>query len=42
MAIFDTRTKSDSADVLNEFADNESVKVEWIAKPNEYNLSQTT
>lgn len=37
-----TRTKSGSVDALNEFADSECVKVEWIAKSYECNLSGET
>ena len=42
VAISATRTKGGSADALNEFADSEGVKVEWIAKSYEYNLSEET
>ena len=42
MAISATRTKGGSVDALNEFADSEGVKVEWIAKSYEYNLSEET
>ena len=42
VAISATRTKGGSVDALNEFADNEGVKVEWIAKSYEYNLSEKT
>ena len=42
VAISATRTKGGSADALNEFADSEGVKVEWIAKSYEYNLSRVT
>ena len=42
VAISATRTKGGSIDALNEFADNEGVKVEWIAKSYEYNLSEET
>lgn len=42
VAISATRTKGGSVDALNEFADSEGVKVEWIAKSYEYNLSQET
>lgn len=42
VAISATRTKGGSVDALNEFADSEGVKVEWIAKSYEYNLSEGT
>lgn len=42
VAISATRTKGGSVDALNEFADSEGVKVEWIAKSYEYNLSGET
>ena len=42
VAISATRTKGGSADALKEFADSEGVKVEWIAKSYEYNLSRET
>jgi hypothetical protein len=42
VAISATRTKGGSVDALNEFATNEGMTVEWIAKSYEYNLSQTT
>ena len=42
VAISATRTKGGSVDALNEFADSEDVKVEWIAKSYEYNLSEET
>lgn len=42
VAISATRTKGGSADALNEFADSEDVKVEWIAKSYENNLSRET
>ena len=42
VAISATRTKGGSVDALNEFADSEGVKVEWIAKSYEYNLSEET
>lgn len=42
VAISATRTKGGSVDALNEFTENEDVKVEWIAKSYEYNLSEET
>ena len=42
VAISATRTKGGSVDALNEFADSEGVKIEWIAKSYEYNLSEET
>ncbi len=42
VAISATRTRGGSAYALKEFADSEGVKVEWIAKSYEYNLSQAT
>ena len=42
VAISATRTKGGSADALNEFADSEDVKIEWIAKSYENNLSRVT
>lgn len=42
VAISATRTKGGSVDALNEFADSEDVKVEWIAKSYEYNLIEET
>lgn len=42
VAISATRTKGGSVDALNEFADSEGVKVEWIAQSYEYNLSEET
>ena len=42
VAISATRTRWGSADALNEFADSEGVRVEWIPKSYEYNLSETT
>lgn len=42
VAISATRTRWGSADALNEFADSKGVKVEWIAKSYEYNLSEAT
>ena len=42
MAITATRTKDGSVDALNEFADSEGVKIKWIAKSYEYNLSEET
>lgn len=42
VAISATRTRWGSADALNEFADSEDVKVDWIPKSYEYNLSDAT
>lgn len=42
MAISATRTRGGSLDALNEFAENDGVKVKWIAKSYEYNLSVET
>ena len=42
VAISATRTKGSSVDALNEYAESEGVKVEWIAKSYEYNLSEET
>lgn len=42
VAISATRTKGGSVDTLNVFADSEGVKIEWIAKSYEYNLSVET
>lgn len=42
VAISATRTKGGSVDALNEFADSEGMKVEWIAKSYGYNLSEET
>lgn len=40
VAISATRTKGGSVDSLNKIPDSEGVKVEWIAKSYEYNLSR--
>ena len=42
VAISATRTKGGSVDALNKFPDSEGVKVEWIAKSYEYNMSEET
>ena len=42
VAVSATRTRMGSAEALNEFAENESVKVDWIQKSYEYNLSDAT
>ena len=42
VAISATRTRQGSAEALNEFAKNEGVKVDWIPKSYEYNLSEPT
>lgn len=42
VAVSATRTRLGSAEALNEFAENESVKVDWIQKSYEYNLSDAT
>lgn len=42
VAISATRTKGGSVDAMNEFANSEGVKVEWIAKSYEYNLNVET
>jgi hypothetical protein len=42
VAISATRTRWGSADALNEFAEREGVKVNWVAKSYEYNLSEST
>ena len=41
-AISATRTRWGSAEALNEFAESEGVKVNWIPKSYEYNLSEAT
>jgi hypothetical protein len=42
VAISATRTRWGSADALNEFAESEGVKVDWVPKSYEYNLSEVT
>lgn len=42
VAISATRTRWGSAKALNEFAESEGVKVDWIPKSYEYNLSEAT
>lgn len=42
VAISATRTRWGSADALNEFAESEGVKVDWVPKSYEYNLSEAT
>ena len=42
VAISATRSKGASVDELNKFAASEGVRVEWIAKSYEYNLSTAT
>lgn len=42
VAISATRTRCGSAEALNEFAESEGVKVDWIPKSYEYNLSDST
>lgn len=42
VAISATRTRCGSADALNEFAKSVGVKVDWIPKSYEYNLSEST
>ena len=42
VAISATRTRWGSADALNEFAEGEGVKVDWVPKSYEYNLSEAT
>lgn len=42
VAISATRTRWGSSGALNEFADSQSVKVDWVQKSYEYNLSEAT
>lgn len=42
VAITATRCKGGSVDALNEFAEREGVKIEWVQKSYEYNLSEET
>lgn len=42
VAISATRTKWGSVDALKEFAEKESLDIEWVPKSYEYNLSQAT
>ena len=42
VAISATRTRWGSAKALNEFAESEGVKVDWVPKSYEYNLSEPT
>lgn len=42
MAISTIRTKGSSADAMVEFAESKGVKIEWIVRSYEYNLSRMT
>lgn len=42
VAISASRTRQGSAEALNEFAKSEGVKVDWVPKSYEYNLSEPT
>jgi len=42
VAISASRTRWGSAEALNEFAKSEGIKVDWVPKSYEYNLSEST